>query len=143
MSSSSLWISGNCVGQRVESLGVADAGHHVLALGVDQEVAVGAVLAGGRVAGEADTGARVVVAVAEHHGLHVDRGAEVVGDALAHPVGDGPGAVPAAEDGLDGAAQLLVGVLRERLAGVRAHDLPCTRSPRSRSTLGRDLGVAA
>ena len=78
----------------VEVLGVADAGHHVLALGVDQEVAVGPVLAGGGVAGEADAGAGVVVAVAEHHRLHVDRGAEVVADALADAVGDGPGAVP-------------------------------------------------
>ena len=62
---------------------------------------------------------RVVVAVAEHHRLHVDGGAEVVADALADAVGDRPGAVPAAEHGLDGAAQLLHRVLRERLAGGR------------------------
>ncbi len=60
---------------------------------------------------------RVVVAVAEHHRLHVDGRAEVVADALAHPVGDGAGAVPALEHGLDRAAQLLGGVLREGLAG--------------------------
>ena len=100
---------GELLGQGVEVLGVADAGHHVLALGVDEEVAVGLVLAGGGVAGEADAGAAVVVAVAEHHRLDVDGGAQVVGDALPHPVGDGPGAVPRLEDGLDGAAQLLIG----------------------------------
>ena len=114
MASSSSWIVGNWLRQRVEVLGVADAGHDVLALGVDQEVAVRLVLAGRRVAGEADAGAGVVVAVAEHHRLHVDGGAEVVADALADPVGDGAGAVPAAEHGLDGAAQLLDRVLRER-----------------------------
>ena len=104
--------------QRVEVLGVADAGDDVLALRVDEEVAVRLVLAGGRVAGEADAGAAVVVAVAEHHRLHVDRGAEVVADPLADAVGDRAGAVPAAEHGLDRAAQLLRRVLRERLAGV-------------------------
>ena len=108
--------SGSALCQRVEVLGVADAGHDVLALGVDEEVAVRPVLAGGGVAGEADAGAGVVVAVAEHHRLHVDGGAEVVADALADAVGDGAGAVPAAEHGLDGAAQLLDRVLRERLA---------------------------
>ena len=111
------------VPQGGERLGVPDAGHHVLALGVDQEVAVLAGGPGGRVAGEAHPGARGVVTVAEHHGLHVDRRAQVVGDALAHPVGDGPRAVPRGEDGLDGPPQLVVGVLRERGAGVALHDL--------------------
>ena len=36
----------------------ADAGDDVLALGIDQELAVELVLAGGRVAGEGDAGAR-------------------------------------------------------------------------------------
>src|SRR5205823_2460551 len=104
--------------ERGERLGVADAGHHVLALRVDEEVAVRALLAGGRVAGEADAGARVVVAVAEHHRLDVHRGTEVVRDALARAVGAGPGAVPRLEDRFDGAPQLLLRLLRERLAGL-------------------------
>ncbi len=114
---------GELVLQRRQRLGVADAGHHVLALGVDQEVAVLAGGAGGRITGEADAGPRGVVAVAEHHGLHIDGGAEVVGDPLPHPVGDGPGAVPRGEDRLDGPAQLIVGILGEGLAGVALHDL--------------------
>ena len=106
-----------------DGLGVADAGHHVLTLRVDQEVPVGALGPGGGVAGEADTGARVVVTIAEDHGLHVDGGAEVVRDVLALPVGDGARPVPAAEHGLDGAAQLLLGPLGEGLAGVALDDL--------------------
>ena len=46
-------------GEIVEGDGVADAGDDVLALGVAQVVAVAAGRAGGRVAGEGDTGAGV------------------------------------------------------------------------------------
>ena len=72
---------GELVAHRVERLGDADAGDDVFALRVRQEVAVRLVLAGRRVARERDAGAGVVALVAEHHRLHVDRGAEVVGDA--------------------------------------------------------------
>ncbi len=75
--------------QVVEVLGVADARHHILALCVDQEVAVRLLLTRGRVAGEGDARARVVVAVAEHHRLDVHGRAELVADPLADPVGDG------------------------------------------------------
>ncbi len=88
---------GEGVVQRGQGLGVADPGHHVLALGVDEEVAVVAGRPGGRVPGEAHAGAGPIVAVAEHHGLDVDGGTQVVGDALALPVGDGPGTVPDCE----------------------------------------------
>ena len=123
-----------------DGLGVADARHHVLALGVDQEVAVGALGARGRVTGEPDAGPRVVVAVAEDHGLHVDGGAQVVGDALAVPVGDGPGPVPAPEDGLDGPAELRRRVLGEGRAGVALDDL-LVGVHQVAQELGRHLGV--
>ena len=47
--------------------GVADAGDDVLALGVLEVVAVDALRAGRRVAGERDAGAGVHAEVAEHH----------------------------------------------------------------------------
>ena len=114
---------GELVPQRRQGLRVPDAGHHVLALGVDQEVPVLAGGPRGRITRESDAGARGVVAVPEHHGLNVDRRAEVVGDAFALPVGDRPRSVPRGEDGLDGPAELLVGILGERLARVTLHDL--------------------
>ena len=98
----------------VEGEGVADARDDVLALGVGEVVAVHARLPGRRIAGETDAGARGVAEVAEHHGAHVDRGAEVVGDALATPVEPRAVGVPRPEDGLDGEVELLAGVLRER-----------------------------
>ena len=52
----------------------ANAGNHVLALGIDQVLAVHDVFAGARVAREADAGGAVGAHVAEHHGHHIDRG---------------------------------------------------------------------
>jgi hypothetical protein len=52
----------------------ADAGHHVLALGIDEEFAIEALLAGRRVAGERNAGGGGVAHIAEHHGLDVHGG---------------------------------------------------------------------
>ena len=101
----------------VEIFGVTDAGDDVFALCVDEEVAIGLVVAGGSVTGEAHARAAVLVPVAEHHGLHVDGSSQVVADALPHAIGDGASAVPAGEHGLDCAAQLFARLLRERLLG--------------------------
>jgi len=95
----------------------ADAGDHVLALGIDQILAVKDVLAGRRIAGEGDAGGAIVAHVAEDHRLHVDRGAPIRRQAVQAPVGDRPRVHPRAEDGADGRPQLIVGVLRKRLAG--------------------------
>ena len=69
-------------------------GHDVLALRVREVVAVRHLLAGARVAREGHAGARVVAPVAEHHRLHVHRGAEVVADLVLAPVVDRALAVP-------------------------------------------------
>ena len=95
----------------------ADTGHHVLALGVDQVLTEQGLLAGGGVAGEGNAGAAGLAAVAEHHGLHVDGGAPVVGDLVHAAVDVGAGVVPAAEHGLDGLDQLNLRVRGE----VAAH----------------------
>ena len=104
---------GEVVAHRVERLGDADAGDDVFALRVGEEVAVRRVLARRRVARERDAGAGVVALVAEHHRLHVDRGAEIVGDALEPPVVARPAAVPRLEHGFDRVAELLLRVGRE------------------------------
>ena len=109
---------GHDLGQLVDGLGGAHAGHHVLALGVHQELAEELLLAGGGVAGEGHAGAGGVAGVAEDHHLHVDGGAPGGGDVVHAAVVDGPGVVPGAEHGPDGAHELLPGILGEVLADL-------------------------
>jgi hypothetical protein len=103
----------------------ANAGHHVLALGVDQVLAVDQVFAGAGIAREADAGAGIVAHVAEHHGADIHRRAVGLGpgDPELLAVVDRALAVPGAEYGLDRDFELLVGVFREGLAGVGLDDL--------------------
>ncbi len=109
---------GELFGHLVDGHGGAHAGHNVLALGVGEELAHELLLAGGGVAGEGDAGAAVVAHVAEDHHLHVDGGAPAVGDVVIPAIHVGAGVVPAAENGLDGAHQLLLGVGGEVLTDL-------------------------
>ena len=115
--------------------GVADAGHDVLALGVHQVVAVELLLAVCGVARERDARGRGVALVAEHHGLHVDGGAQIVGDLVLLAVQRGARVVPAAEHGLDGQLQLHAGILRELHGAVDDE----ARVRRGVHVLGEDL----
>ncbi len=99
--------------QRADRLGVAHARDDVLALRIGQVVAVQLPCAGDGVAREGDARAGGVAHVAEHHHLHVYRGAEVVRDALEAAVGLGAVGVPRLEHGVDRLAQLLDGVRGE------------------------------
>ena len=86
-------------------------------MGVDEIVAIGLVFTGGSVAREAHPRARLIVAIAEHHGLHIDGSTQVVTDFLAHPVGNGSRAVPRTKHCFDRPAQLFGGLLRKVFAG--------------------------
>ena len=87
-----------------DGLGIADAGHDVLALGVNQKVTVELLGAVGRVARKGDTGRRGLALIAKCHSLNVDGGAELVGDTMLLAVDAGALVHPAAEDGLDSKA---------------------------------------
>jgi len=95
-----------------------DAGDDVLALRVGQELAHELLLAGGGVAGEGNAGAAVVAHVAERHGLDVDGGAPGIGDIIVAAIDVRAGVVPAAEDRLDRAHELLLRVGGEFLADL-------------------------
>ena len=96
----------------------ADAGNHVLALGVEQVVAVENVSAGVRVAREGDAGAAGFALVAEHHGADIDAGAVDIApaDLFDLAIGDCLVGHPAVEDRIDRADELVPGVLGEFLA---------------------------
>ena len=91
----------------------ADAGDDVLALRIDEVLAVELLLAGGRVAGERNAGAGGVAHVAEDHALNVDSRAPVGRDVVHAAVVDGARVIPGTEHGLDGLHELLLRVLRE------------------------------
>ena len=99
-----------------DRMGRPDAGHHVLALGVRQVLAVELLGARRGVPGEADARCRGVAHVAEHHGLDVHGRAEVARDVVQPAVGDGAGIVPGAEHRVAGHGELLPDVLRETRA---------------------------
>ena len=101
----------------------AHARHHVLALGVRQEVPRRRGLARDLVAREGHARARAVALVAEHHLLHVHRRAPVVRDVVDAAVLDRALPGPGVEHGRDRLAQLLLRVLRERLAGLLLEEL--------------------
>ena len=100
-------------------------GHHVLALGVDQELAVEGVLAGRGVAGEGHAGRAVAAHVAEDHGLDVHGGAPLGGDVVELAVGDRALVHPGAEDSADRAPKLVTRVLREIAVALFLDLSPC------------------
>ena len=101
-----------------DGLGVADASDDVLALGVNQKVAVELLGTVGRVTREGDAGRGGLALVAKGHGLNVDGGTKLVGNAMLFAVDAGALVHPAAKDGLDGKAQLELRIMRENgLAG--------------------------
>ena len=109
---------GSCflAGRFREILRGADAGDDILALGVDQPFAIIEALAGRRIAGEGNAGGAGFAHIAEDHRLDIDRGAPFGGDIVEPAVDLGPLRLPAAEHGADRAPQLVVDILRERLA---------------------------
>ena len=100
----------------------ANAGHHVFALRVHQELAVELALTGGRVARERDAGAGIFAHVAEDHRDDVDARAQVVSDAVHLAVVDGFLERPGTPDGFDRAPQLRRGIHREVGAGDTANE---------------------
>ncbi len=101
----------------------ADAGHHVLALRVLQELPVEDLVAVGRVAREAHACGRAVAHVPEHHRLHVDGRAEVVRDVVQLAVRHRARVHPGAEDRVAGALELRQRVLWEIVADLLLDDL--------------------
>ena len=101
----------------------------------------GEVLARRRVARERDAGAGVVALVAEHHRLDVDRGAEVVGDALHAAVVTRAAAVPRLEHRLDRVPELRGRVVRERRRPRPSATISLNVVDQTLEVVGREVGV--
>ena len=82
----------------------ADAGHDILALGVQQELAIELLGAGGGIAGEQYAGGGVVTGIAEHHLHHVDGSTQIGRNVVGLAIDIGPRVEPGLEDRIDGLA---------------------------------------
>jgi hypothetical protein len=118
----------------------ADPGHDVLTLRVGQVLAVERLLAGVRIAGERDAGARVVAHVPEDHRHDVHGGAEVMRDPVELAVVVRTLSEPGVEDGAHGELELPVRIGRELVPGLVLDDL---REPVAdvAQLLGGQIGV--
>ena len=95
-----------------------NAGYHVLALCIGQELAEQTLAAGCRISCEGNTGTAVITHVTESHGLYVYSSTPGVRDIVVTTVNVGTGVVPGTEHGLDGAVQLLLRIIREVIADL-------------------------
>ena len=109
---------GELLGHLSDGHGSTHAGHHVLALGVGQELAHELLLAGGGVTGKGNTGAAIITHIAKGHGLNVDGSAPGIGDVVIAAIHVGTGVIPGTEHSLDGAHQLLLRIGGEILADL-------------------------
>src|SRR5262249_61776714 len=114
---------GKPVAHPVDRLWSPDSSDDVLTLGVREELAPEATLAGRRIAREGDAGSGVLALVPEHHLDDVHGRAEVVRDAVGTAVYLGPRAVPGIEDGVHRARQLSSRILREGVSGLLRVDV--------------------
>ena len=109
-----------CLGELLLHLrdghGSTHACNHVLTLSILQELTHQLLLAGGRVTGESNACAGLIVQVSEHHGHNVYRSTPGIRDIIVTTVHICAGVVPRAENGLDGQLQLFYGVGGEILA---------------------------
>jgi hypothetical protein len=94
----------------------SEARDHVLALGIEQELAVKFLRPGRRIAGKGDARRRRFPHVAKNHGLNSDCGAKSRRNIVQPPVGNRARIHPGLEHGADGAPELFARILRERLA---------------------------
>ena len=91
----------------------ADTGHDILSLCIGQEFTEKSLLPGRRISGKGHAGAAVISHISKGHGLHIDRRPPGIGDIVVTAVDIGAGIIPGAEDRLDRAVELSLGIIRE------------------------------
>src|SRR5215469_16308559 len=91
-----------------------DSCHNVLALRVDEVLAIKLIGTGRRVAREGHAGCAIRPHIAEHHRLDIHRGTPVGGNVVQPTIGYGAWVHPRAKDGADRSPKLLHRILRKR-----------------------------
>ena len=109
---------GKILFQSGDGLGCADTRHHVLALRIDQVLAVNAFGAGRRISRKGNACARCIAHVAKYHRLHVYRRAPVTGYIVHTSVYNRPLVIPGTEHRFHRFHKLYSGILRELFAFV-------------------------
>ena len=97
---------------------VADTGHDIFALGIEQVFAHHLLFTSGWVAGKGYASARVIAHVAKDHGHDIDRGAKIIGNVGGLAVVNRFLAHPRFEHSLGRQFELLVHILREIIINV-------------------------
>jgi len=129
-------------GHVVDVLGHANAGDHILALGIDQVVAFQFGLARGAIARHGHTGGAVVAHVSEDHGHDTDCCAQIMGNACRIAIIHRALAIPAFENRFSGHFELFDRILGKIHLGMAAEDgleLPGQGPPMVGAQLGLGL----
>ena len=118
----------------------ADAGDHVLSLGVQQTLAEEVRESRARVSCEGHAGSARLSQVAKHHRHHVHRRAPGIRNVIEPPVGDRARPVPGIEHRIDSHLELLVRIVRKLVPGLLLHNplVVCDQALQRRS---REIGV--
>ena len=101
----------------------ANTGHNILALRVQQKLAVEILVADRRITRKSDARTASFSQVAEHHRLHINRCAEIVRDVVDAAIMLRPIVLPRAKYGVTRHHKLFFGILREVALGVLLDDL--------------------
>ena len=99
----------------------AHTGDNILALRIDQVLAIEDILAIGRVAGECNTCGAVIAHVAIDHRLNIDSGTPLMRNLVLVAVNGGAIVVPTAKDSSNRAFELRHGIIRKHLVGPALH----------------------
>src|SRR6516225_474198 len=94
------------------------SGNNVFTLRIDQILTVEDFFAGSRITGESNSCGAGVAPVAEHHRLHVNSSAPLVGNSILASINYGAVIVPGTEHRSDRSPELLAWILRKVFPGA-------------------------
>ena len=117
-----------------------DTGHHILALRIDQKLAIKFLRPGRWIPRKRHAGCRRLAEIAEHHGLHIHGGSPACGNTMQLAIFVRPRIHPRAEHGANRAPELLCHILREGSSQFLLHNALVIRN-NALPILGRKIGI--